>query len=565
MADQLPARGGDNVLPQNDFIEGLANMNVLRQLGVMLGLAAAIALAVGAVLWFQEADYRPLYGSLDRLDSSEVLKTLDTYGIAHKVDPNSGALLVDAKKIHEARLKLAEIGIPNDHSQGFELLTQEQPLGTSQFMENARYLRSLEGELARTIASIHSVRAARVHLAIPKRTVFLRDQQRTSASVFLELFPGRSVSPEQVRGVTNLVASSIPELKVEDVTVVDQKGHLLSSVLKEDPEVVAANRQLDYARKLEETLSRRIASILEPLVGPGKYRAEVAADVDFTQMEQTDELFNPELPAVRSEQTSVETRSGAEGVGGIPGALSNQPPETGAAPAVAGPAAGAAVVEESARSRRQVMRNYELDRTISHTRHQVGRLRRLSVAVLVDDLQQPGADGKTMETIPWPQEELDRLTVLVRDAVGFDAARGDSANVINSRFLPQEKIDFVAEEVPLWQQPWVLQWARPVLSFLVVMAVLFGVVRPVIKSIGQGARESRELDAQRSLGDLGGGVAGGGERGAQGQVTLAGPGGMMLPGPEDNYEQQLTAIKGLVAEDPGRVAQVMKKWVASGE
>jgi flagellar M-ring protein FliF len=565
MADQLPARGGENVLPQNDFIEGLANMNVLRQLGVMLGLAAAIALAVGAVLWFQEADYRPLYGSLDRLDSSEVLKTLDTYGIAHKVDPNSGALLVDAKKIHEARLKLAEIGIPNDRSQGFELLTQEQPLGTSQFMENARYLRSLEGELARTIGSIHSVRAARVHLAIPKRTVFLRDQQRTSASVFLELFPGRSVSPEQVRGVTNLVASSIPELKVEDVTVVDQKGHLLSGVLKEDPEVAAANRQLDYARKLEETLSRRIASILEPLVGPGKYRAEVAADVDFTQMEQTDELFNPELPAVRSEQTSVETRSGTEGVAGIPGALSNQPPETGAAPAVAGPGAGAAVVEDSARSRRQVMRNYELDRTISHTRHQVGRLRRLSVAVLVDDLQQPGADGKTMETIPWPQEELDRLTVLVRDAVGFDAARGDSVNVINSRFLPQEKIDFVPEEVPLWQQPWVLQWAKPVLSFLVVMAVLFGVVRPVIKSIGQGARESRELDAQRSLGDLGGGAAGGGERGAQGQVTLAGPGGMMLPGPEDNYEQQLTAIKGLVAEDPGRVAQVMKKWVASGE
>lgn len=403
-----------------------------------------------------------------------------------------------------------------------------------------------------------------MHLAIPKRSVFLRDQQRTSASVFLELFPGRAVAPDQVRGIANLVASSIPELKVEDVTVVDQKGHLLSRFTEDDPEVVVANRQLEYTRKLEETLNRRIASILEPLVGPGKYRAEVAADVDFTQMEQTDELFNPELAAVRSEQTSEETRKGGEGVGGIPGALSNQPPETGAAPAVAQPGPGGAVAgEESGRSRRQVMRNYELDRTISHTRHQVGRVRRLTVAVLVDDLLQPTADAKGAETIPWPQEEIDRLTLLVRNAVGFDASRGDSVNVINSRFLPQEEIEFVAEEVPIWQQPWVMQWAKPILSFLVVMAVLFGVVRPVIKSIGQGARESRELDAQRSLGDLGGGL--GGEAGPGGQVTLAGPGGMMLPGPEDNYEQQLTAIKGLVAEDPGRVAQVMKKWVASGE
>jgi flagellar M-ring protein FliF len=567
-----PKRGG--LLPQNDFMEGLSGLGVLRQLGLLVGLAASVALGVAVVLWSQSGDFRPLYGSLERLDSSAVLEVLDANQIKYRIDNSTGALLVESDRINDARLKLADAGMPNDKKIGFELLDKEQPLGTSQFMETARYRRSLEGELARTIGSITSVRSARVHLAIPKDTVFVRDARPPSASVFVELYPGGGLQAAQVKSIVNLVASSIPEMKPENITVVDQKGVLLSQLVLDDPQLVIANRQLEYSHRIEQQLRDRINSILAPLLGQNKFRAEVSADIDFTAVEEAGELYNPDTPAIRSEQRVDENRAGGT-VSGVPGALSNQPPADGQAPeqvagqpGAAGPQgtgpsaapAGAAGGSAGGKTREQLVRNYELDRTLSYTKHQVGKMRRVTVAVAVDNKAaadaKPGDPGTALEP-----EQLERLAILVRNAVGYDAARGDVVNVVNTPFVPVTEEEFTPEAVPFYMQPWVQSLAKQLGAFLLVAILVLAVLRPMMKSLTQGGRDTRQT-AGPMLADMGGAAP----MGAMGNetVTLSGAQNtMMLPGTENSYDQQLTAIKGMIAEDPGRVAQVVKKWVAT--
>lgn len=555
----LPAESDTGTSGQNDFLAGLGGLGVLRQLGLMIGLAASVAIGFAAVLWLQEEDYRPLYTNLDHMDPTTVLNILQTSQIVHKVDPNSGALLVASDQIHDARLKLAGAGISPDGSFGFELLDKEQPLGTSQFMENARFKRGLEGELARTITSIRAVRGARVHLAIPKTSAFIRDPRKPTASVFVDLYGGTAITSEQVRAIANLVASSIPQLALQDVTVVDQQGNLLSN-FDADENMALANKQLDYVHQLEASLVKRVSSILEPVLGRDGFRAEVSADLDFTQVEQTDELFNPDLPAIRSEQTVEEAR-GTDGIGGVPGALSNQPPVDGQAPEEAGAAGGEAAAAAGS-SRRQSVRNYELDRTISHTRHQVGRVRRLSVAVLVDNISRADAETGEISSQPLDQAELDRLTILIKDAVGYDAARGDSVNIINNAFIPKEVVEMLPpEELPLWQRPEIMGYARLFIMFLVPVVLLF-VLSRLMRVVADNAKGMREMDAQRELGELSGDL---GADLVDETVTLSGGDSLMLAGPNEGYNQQINAIKGLIAEDPGRVAQVVKKWVVSGE
>ncbi|MFT5579926.1 MAG: flagellar M-ring protein FliF, partial [Paraglaciecola psychrophila] len=273
----VPAELGDGgkVSRQSDLFEGIGGLGMLRQVGLLLGLAMSVALGFAVVLWSQDQDYLPLYASLDQMDPTDVLNTLQSSQIQYKVDPNTGALLVVADQIHDARLKLAGAGISPDGSFGLEMLDKEQPLGTSQFMENARFKRGLEGELARTIASIRSVRNARVHLAIPKSSAFIRDKRKPTASVFLSLYNGRSIHSEQVRAIANLVSSSIPEMALESVTVVDQMGNLLSNFAI-DEELAIANKQLDYSRQYEIRLVNRVSSILAPVLGDEGFRAEVS-------------------------------------------------------------------------------------------------------------------------------------------------------------------------------------------------------------------------------------------------------------------------------------------------
>ena len=568
------------------FLENLAEMSVLRQLGLLVGLAASVAIGFAVVLWSQQPDYRPLYGSLNGMDATQVVETLTASGIDYTIEPNSGALLVKADDLARARMRLAAAGVaPTDNSVGFEILDREQGLGTSQFMEATRYRRGLEGELARTVASLNNVKAARVHLAMPKASVFVRDERKPSASVLVELYPGRALEPSQVMAIVNLVATSVPELDKGQVTVVDQKGNLLSDQ-QELSELSMAGKQFDYTRRMETLFTQRVHNILQPVLGTGRYKAEVSADVDFSSVESTSEMFNPDQPALRSEQQVNEQRQSSLPPQGVPGALSNQPPGPAAAPeqaagaaAPAGPvAAGQPLVDANgqqimdpvtgqpmlapypADKREQSTRNFELDRSISYTRQQQGRLRRLSVAVVVDD--QVRVDPATGESsrVPWTTDDLARFTRLVQDSVGFDASRGDSVSVINTAFTASlgEEIP----DIPFYTQPWFWDIVKQVLGVLFILVLVFGVLRPVLNNITGGGR-GKELAGSGDV-ELGSMAGLDGEL-SDDRVSLGGPQSIMLPSPSEGYDAQLNAIKSLVAEDPGRVAQVVKEWINADE
>ncbi len=588
VVDNAPAKGGAAApkapLVRLAFLENIAQMPMLRQIGLMVGLAASVAIGFAVVLWSQQPDYRPLYPSLSGMDTKQVMDTLAAADIAYNVEPNSGALLVKADDISRARLKLAAAGVaPTDGNVGFELLDKEQGLGTSQFMEATRYRRSLEGELARTVSSLNNVKGARVHLAIPKSSVFVRDERRPSASVLVELYPGRALEPGQVMAIVNLVATSVPELDKSQVTVVDQKGNLLSEQIQ-DSALTQAGKQFDYSRRMEGMLTQRVHNILQPVLGNDRYKAEVSADLDFSAVESTSEQFNPDQPALRSEQSVDEQRASSQGPQGVPGALSNQPPGAASAPQTTGGTAGAAgaiqpgqpLVDANGQQimdpatgqpmlapypsdkRQQSTKNFELDRSISHTRQQQGRMTRLSVAVVVDD--QVKVDAATGETthVPWAAEDLTRFTRLVQDAVGFDASRGDSVTVINVPFAPDRGEEIA--DIAFYQQPWFWDIVKQVLGVLFILVLVFGVLRPVLNNLtGGGKQPALENDME-----LGGMIGLDGEL-ANDRVSLGGPTSILLPSPTEGYEAQLNAIKGLVAEDPGRVAQVVKDWINADE
>ncbi|MDL2197776.1 flagellar basal-body MS-ring/collar protein FliF [Halopseudomonas aestusnigri] len=545
------------------FLDNLSQLPMLRQFGLLVGLAASVAIGFAVVLWSQEPEYRPLYNSMDGFDAGQVVEMLQQSRIDYKVEPNSGALLVRSEDLADARLRLASAGIsPTDGNVGFEILDREQGLGTSQFMETTRYRRGLEGELARTISSLYNVKAARVHIAIPRSTVFVRDDRKPSASVLLEMYAGRRLEPAQVMAIVNLVATSVPELGKDEVTVVDQNGNLLSNQ-SELNELTVAGRQFDYTRRLEETYTRRVHNILQPVLGTGRYKAEVSADVDFSAVESTAEMFSPDA-ALRSEQVVTEARSANAGPQGIPGALSNQPPGATQVPEqVIDPVTGQPVVAAVPQDKReQAVRNYELDRQISHTRQQLGRLKRLSVAVVVDDPAQVDPQTGEVTRTPISEAEMARLTRLVQDAVGYDASRGDSVSVINSAFVAEAELEPLPA-IPFWEQPWFWDVAKQILGILFVLVLVFAVLRPALKNLtvaGKGGSDNYPA------------LAGGGYDGMDGglrddQVSLSGPssGPVLLPPPGAGYEQQLNAIKGLLAEDPGRVAQVVKEWINADE
>lgn len=527
--------------------QGFSALPALRQLGLMVGLATSVALGVAVVLWSQEPSYSLLYGSLSDKDSAEVMDALQQVSIPYKVDESTGAVMVPSGQVHQARMKLAGEGLPRGSGVGFELLQNEQELGTSQFVEQARYQRALEVELARSMIQLNNVRNARVHLAIPKRSVFIRDQQMPSASVVLDLYPGRTLQEGQVSSIVHLVAASIPNLTPEKVTVVDQEGTLLTRQFG-DRTMALTSSQFEYARRLEETYVRRIEDLIEPIVGPGRVRAQVAADIDFTRSEQTRESYNPEAAALRSEEVVQETNGSGAGAQGVPGALTNQPPEGGSAePAKAEGESGAAEAAPTS-SHRRAVRNYELDKTISHTRSAAGRIERLSVAVLVDDRQTRAANG-AMERTPLTEKELEQVTGLVKDAVGFDDERGDTVNVINSAFQ-EPAAPVPLPDPPLWQRPWLQNLVKQLAGGMAVLLLVFGVLRPVLRSLAErGVQVRAHQRAQQGDERL---TLGGPHQQVAGQLT--GPG---------KYEDKLAMAKGMASQDPGRVAQVVKNWVGT--
>ena len=565
------------------ILDGMSNLGVLKQVGLMVGLAASIALGFWVVLWSQEPDYRPLFTDVSNLDASQVANVLQQQNIRFKVDTNNGMIMVESDKINQARLKLAAEGLPTGNTMGYALLDKEEPFGTSQFMEKTRYYRSVEGELAKTISSMNRVRGARVHLAIPKRSVFINDNRKPSASVFVELYPGQSLDRMQVAAIVQLVASSIPELNEKQVTVVDQRGQLLTNN-DGDTDLVMAAHQFEYTKKIEDQYISRISNILDPIVGPNGYKVQVNADVDFNKTEQTSEYFNPDSSAVRSEQTLNEVVGGNGSTGGIPGALSNQPPGAVTVPQTTGAnnaaaANGAQQTKTSSSNgnvREEATRNFELDRTISHTRHQVGAIKRLTVAVVLDDKTAPaaataantGTAGGANATapaapkrIPISDAEMQRIRQLVQDAIGFNAARGDSVSVINQPFhqAQPEQVEQIPP-TPIWQQPWFWDLAKKGGGFLLVIFLIFGVLRPILKRLAEAGKDETLAQLESQMGGALGGAAA--EAGGP-EVTLSGAANPLLPGPDASYDQHLDAVKSMVAEDPRRVAQVVKTWIAN--
>jgi len=554
-------------------ISGQRVLSGLKPLMLLLGVAAAVAAGVGVMLWSVGPTYSLLYANLSGEDASQVTQALDSARIPYKLEDAGASISVPAEQLAAARLKLAAQGLPEGGG-GVGAMTKDPGFGVSAFMENARYQHALETELARTIASLQNVQGARVHLAMARQSAFVSDRKPGSASVFLQLRAGRRLDAEQVQAIANLVASSIPEMEASQVTVVDQSGRLLSSP-NADSDLAMRDKMFEFAHRLEESYAQRIQEMLTPLVGPGRVRAQVVAQVDMATTEQTREQYNPQSQVVRSESVAEEAaRNGANGAGGVPGALTNQPPQPGvalppgASPAVAqsgatppGSAQGAAAgaTPDNANSTqvtgpdstsRQSTRNYEIDRTMAYTRQPAGRVTRLSVAVLIDNLRVTDAEGKVTET-PVPAEQIERLTALVRDAVGFDAARGDSVNVVNSSFLGETPVaQGELESVPLWERAWVQTLAKVLAGLLVLLILIYSVLKPLARGLVNAAKAPGLRQ-----GALAGAIAGGDT------AAVGGP----PEAPAIAYEQQIAQARGLVAADPKRGAQVVKSWVANDE
>lgn len=525
--------------PIAQLVQGFSRLPPQNRIVLILAVAALFAVLAASWIWSRSPDYRILYSNVQDRDGGAIVAALGQMNIPYRFNEGGSAILIPAESVHDVRLKLAAQGLPKGGNIGFELM-ENQKLGATQFQEQVTYQRALEGELARSIQSLAAVQSARVHLAVPKPTSFLREQAKASASVLVNLYPGKTLERGQIAGIVHLVAASVPELSPRNVSVVDQSGALLSvprggSTPNLDP------GQLAHTQQVEADYARHILDLLEPLVGRANVRAQVTAEFDFSTTESTAETYRPnkegEQAAIRSQQTSESGLQGA-GAQGVPGAVSNQPAsaQVPAAPAAAGAAAG--------QQRKDQTLQYELDRTVRHTRQQVGAIKRLSAAVVVNHRKAPESangksakDGKVAQT-PLSEEEMRQITALAKEAIGFSQQRGDTLNVLNAAFNVE-----AAEPLPeaaLWEQPDNVAFAKEVgkqlLALALALYVVLGVLRPMIRQLSAAPTEP---EASAALPDLG-----------QGPALQA---------------ERLQAARQLARQDPKVVANVVKSWVAGNE
>jgi len=436
-------------------------MNRLRanpRIPLLIAGAAAIAIIVAMVLWAKQPDYRVLYSNVSDQDGGAIVTQLTQMNIPYRFSETGGAIEVPADKVHELRLRLAQLGLPKGGAVGFELLDQEK-FGISQFSEQVNYQRALEGELARTIETLGPVKSARVHLAMPKPSLFVREQKSPSASVTVNLAPGRAMDEGQISAVVHLVSSAVAGLPPGNVTLVDQSGRLLTQSNTSGRDLNDA--QLKYAADVEGRVQRRIEAILSPIVGNGNVHAQVNAQIDFDNKEQTEEQYhpngNPSEAVMRSRQLNESEQVGGPYPGGVPGALSNQPAPANNAPITANAPQNGQQNQNAQQTttstansagprntQRNETTNYEVDRTIRHTKMNVGDVQRLSVAVVVN--YRTLTDGKPL---PLTADQLKQIEDLTREAMGFSQQRGDTLNVVNSQF---NATDESAGELPFWQQ-----------------------------------------------------------------------------------------------------------------
>jgi flagellar M-ring protein FliF len=543
----------------------------LRPLLLLVGIAGAVAAGVTVVLWSRGPTYSLLFAQLGTEDQAQVTQALDAAGIPYRMEPGSNGIQVPNERLSEARLKLAGQGLPEGDG-GFALMTKEPGLGVSQFMENARYQHALETELAHTIASLRPVDGARVHIAVPRQSAFVRDRRAASASVFVQLKQGRRLEQEQAQAIQNLVASSIPDLEAAQVTVVDQQGRLLSAPQGTD-EFAAREQHFQLIHQMEDDYTQRIEALLTPLVGAGKIRAQVVAQVDASSTEEAREQYRPDSQIVRSEQQSEQTSREGAGAQGVPGSLTNQPPAAATAAAPAAPprppasangtnpanpnaaagapqAAGATAAQTPDNVSKQSTKNYEIDRTLAYTRQPAGRLKRLTVAVLIDNIHSVDKDGKPKERA-LTQPELDHITALVKDAVGFDESRGDSVNVLNSSFQAEPAPpDTELESVPIWERPMVRDLAKLLAGLIALVVLVLAVLRPLVRSLVTPIRAVLAAPPEPEPS-----VANAGKAALSGSTAIE----------PAAYDQHVSNARALVGQDPKRVAQVVRTWVAGDE
>lgn len=548
-----------SAIPLNPTLtQRMASLDQGQRMRLALGIVLFVAIGVIGLVMGRQAEWRVLYANLADKDGGAIIAQLSQMNVPYKHSEGGNAILVPADRVHDTRLRLATQGLPKGSVAGFEMMEANR-FGMTQFQERLTFQRGLEGELTRTIQALSSVQSARVHLALPNQNGFFREQQKPSASVLVSLNAGRSLDRSQLAGIVHLVASSVPEMSPSAVTVLDDTGKLLSTPADGANGVAGGTdaQQLQYVQQLEQLYSRRVLDILEPIVGRQNVKAQVTAELDFSQTEQTSESHKPnqtpDSSAIRSQQLVETTNGAAGGPAGVPGATSNQPPAPSTAP-VNGPAqtltaAGSGAAGATTSSKRESIINYEVDKTIKVVRAGTGVIKRLSAAVVVNYKSTTDERGKTTTT-PLSDQQLEKMTALVRETIGFSQERGDSVNLMNAPFA-QEKM--ALSEPPFWKQPELQDLARsfawPVGTLLFGVLVLLGVIRPALKAVvrSSGAQRANQLDAVLSE--------------QTDRPQLMAPRRTSEPQPPTSGELALEDARKLTRDNPAAVAGIVKTWI----
>jgi flagellar M-ring protein FliF len=535
----------------------LATLPAAAKMKLGLGAAGVVAVLAALSMWSARGDYKVLYANLNEKDGGAIIAQLSQMNIAYRHADGGNAILVPSSQVHDARLKLASAGLPKGSVIGFELMDNAK-FGQTQFQERLTFQRGLEGELTRSILALGAVQAARVHLALPQQNGFFREQQKPSASVLVTLHPGRALDRTQIAGIVHLVSSSVPEMTTKAVSVIDQSGSLLSA--SADGGTGAGQgldaQQLQYVQQIEQSYHKRVIDILEPIVGRDNLRATIAAEVDFSQTESTAEEFKPNQgnapAAVRSMQVSDSGTAGQSTPSGVPGAASNQPPVPATAPinGAASPLQASPGGTSGGNSKRDAVTNYEVDKTVRVTRNATGNVKRLNAAVVVNHRVTTAANGKT-SSAPLSNDEVEKLTSLVQEAIGFSKERGDSVKLINTPF----KADAIAkpEALPVWKQDWLIDLVRsagtPTALVLVALIFLFGFVKPAFKAAAPAAARPAQGGKLSVVADD--------------AVAMPGASTPLLEAPRT--AEHLATARSVAKENPAAVANIVRGWVKAEE
>ncbi|MDR1311442.1 MAG: flagellar M-ring protein FliF [Burkholderiaceae bacterium] len=571
-------------------------LQVARFRYIAMAVTGALLVAIIAFVWIwsQRAEYRVLFTNYSDKDGGSIVATLEQMNVPYKFTQGGGAILVPEKMVHDLRLRLAAQGLPKTGGVGFELM-ENQKIGTSQFVEQVNFQRALEGELGRTIQSMDAIQSARIHLAMSKSSVFVRDRLKQTASVMLTLFHGRSLSKMQVNAIVHLVASSVPGLSAADVTVVDQDGELLSWLDREKGDNGTEKmdaKQMQYVQELQKNMVKRIEALLAPVVGEKNVRAEAAVELDFGHAEQADEVYKPNqapnTPSIRSQQNTESSKMVAKPDGGIPGAVTNQPPVPPTAPLVQPGAPGGGYAPPGQRvftpvgqagnnvpmeGKKDSVINYEVDKTIRYTRQAIGAVKRVTVGVAVNYRMQVDADGNETP-VPLKDAEKEEIANLVKGAVGFSAERGDTVSVLNMQFNKPK-------EPPLWRHPDTIgvvkeiarDYSKYIIIGLICLYLYFAFARKLIyRWSGREERDRQEKAAREAAAQakqeptLGRQTVGAGAVMADGEdavVSLSGRAPLEEPKEEEPYARVLEMAKEMARNNPKAVANVLIEWIGA--